>query len=362
MRLDNTKILFITPYPIEGPSSRYRVEQYIPYLEKNDIRCCVRSFVSSAFYRILYKNGCYIRKILFFLWSTIRRFYDIFLAIQSDIVFVHLEAFPFGPPFFEFIISKIFRKKLIYDLDDAIYLGITSSANIFIRRLKYPSKVKKIIRLSRYVITCNEYLESYANRYNKNVMVLHTVVDTEKFIPAFTKNNAILTIGWIGSHSTVPYIEGLRNVFFKLGQRYKIYLKLIGAGKDIKIDGVEVINVEWSLKDEIKELQSLDIGVYPLPDNEWVLGKTGFKTIQYMSVGVPCVVSDIGANRIIVQDGVNGFLAKDENEWVEKLSFLIEDAELRKHIGLQGRRTVEEKFSLKVNAPRFLEVIKKVAG
>ena len=361
MRLDNITVLFITPYPAEGPSSRYRVEQYIPYLEGNGVRCIVRPFVSRAFYEILYKKRFYMRKILFFLYSSIKRFLDIFLAIKSDIIFIHLEIFPFGPHFFEYFFSKILRKKLIYDLDDAIYMGVTSTANTFIKRLKCPSKIKKIIKISQYVIACNEYLGDYARKYNKNVSILHTIVDTEKFVPEVKKNKEKIAIGWIGSHSTAPYIEGLKGVFSRLGMHYKINLKLIGAGKDIKISGIEVINVEWNLEDEIKELQSLDIGVYPLPDNEWILGKTGFKTIQYMSVGIPCVVSDAGANKIIVKDGINGFLAKTEDEWVQKLSALIEDVTLRERIGFAGRKTAEERFSVKVNAPKFLEIIKKVA-
>ena len=114
------------------------------------------------------------------------------------------------------------------------------------------------------------------------------------------------------------------------------------------------------MEDDIKQFQSLDIGVYPLPENEWTFGKTGFKTIQYMSVGIPCVVSSVGTNIDIVKHSINGFLAKTEDEWVEDLSILIENADLRKKIGLAGRRTVEEKFSLKVNAPKYLEILKKV--
>ena len=108
------------------------------------------------------------------------------------------------------------------------------------------------------------------------------------------------------------------------------------------------------------QFQSFDIGVYPLPKDEWVLGKTGFKTIQYMSVGVPAVVSDIGANKIIIEDGINGFLAQTQDEWVEKLANLIEDSALRMRISLAGRRKVEEKYSLKVSAPKFLEIMQRV--
>lgn len=354
------KILFIEPYPTEGPSSRYRVEQYVPYFKDNGITCAVRPFLSSSFYKIIYKKGFYFQKIIFFLQSSIRRFNDIFTAINSEIIFVHLEAFPFGPPVFETIMFLL-GKKIIYDLDDAIYMGITSPQNVFLKYLKCPSKVKKIIRISNHIITCNAYLADYARKYNKNVTIIHTSVDTEKFIPKINNNKHDIIIGWIGSHSTARYLEELKDVFYELSKRYSFTLKIVGAAEhNVKIPNIKIMNVDWSLKDEIEQFQSLDIGVYPLPDNEWTHGKTGFKTIQYMSVGIPCVVSDVGANRQIVQDGINGYLAWKKEEWIEKISKLIEDVSLRNKIGFNGRKTVEKKYSVKVNALLYLDIITKI--
>lgn len=351
------KILFIEPYPTEGPSSRYRVEQYMPYLRSKGIECIVRPFVSPGFYKIIYKKGFYLRKMLFFLQSCIKRIPDFFTGLSCDIIFIHLEAFPLGPPILEWL-WVITGKKIIYDLDDAIYMGITSSANRYLKYLKWPSKIKKIIKLGRHVITCNEYLADYAGKFNKNVTVIHTSVDTDKFVPKDRQADGEITIGWIGSLSTTPYLEVLKNVFFKLSLRHKFNLKIIGAAKhSIEISGVNIINRQWRLEDEIEQFQSLDIGVYPLPENEWTAGKTGFKTIQYMSVGVACVVSDVGPNRVIVENEVNGYLAKTEDEWLERLSRLIENPDLRKKIGSAGRRTVMEKYSLQANAQRFSDVI-----
>ena len=178
--------------------------------------------------------------------------------------------------------------------------------------------------MSKHVITCNTYLADYAGRYNKNITVIHTSVDTSKFMPKDKDDKQDITIGWIGSHSTARYLEQLKDVFKMLAEKHRFNLKIIGADKfDLNIEGVKIMNLAWELKSEISEFQSLDIGVYPLPENEWVMGKTGFKTIQYMSVGVPCVVSNTGANRGIIQDGVNGYLAGTREEWIMKLSMTI---------------------------------------
>ena len=356
------KTLFIEPYPIEGPSSRYRIEQYIPYLKDNGIEPIVRPFISSAFYKILYMKGLYIRKVIFFIQSALKRGIDLLSTLKSDIIFIHLEAFPFGPPVFEYICSKVFKKKIIYDLDDAIYMGATSSANRMVKFLKCPSKIKKIIELSDHVITCNEYLADYAKKYNSNITVIHTSIDTNKFKPVENTKKERVVVGWIGSHSTVAYLESLKDVFYELRKRTGFILKIVGAGKKgIAINGVEIINVDWSLDKEIDEFQSLDIGVYPLPDNEWTRGKTGFKTIQYMSVGVPCVVSLVGANKDIVKEGINGYFADTKDEWIEKLLRLIQNKDLRKRIGAEGRKTAVENFSLKGNAPKYLEIIERVS-
>lgn len=354
------KVLFIEPYPTEGPSSRYRVEQYIPYLQNQGVRCLVRPFVSLPFYRILYKKGLFLKKSSYFILSTLKRLGDIFAALRADIVFIHLESYPLGPPLLECFLA-FSGKKIIYDLDDAIYLGKTSLSNVFLKYLKCPGKIARILKVSSHVITCNSYLAEYVSRYNKKISIIHTGLDTDKFCPRLDRSiREKLTIGWIGSHSTAIYLEQLKNVFSRLAGKYAFKLKIVGAGNhNFHIPGVEVIQLEWKLDDEIAQFQSLDIGVYPLPKEEWVLGKTGFKTIQFMSVGIPCVVSNVGTNPLIVNDGLNGFLAKTDDEWVDKLSCLMENRELRERMGVAGRKTIIEKYSLNVNAPKLLDVLRK---
>jgi glycosyltransferase involved in cell wall biosynthesis len=166
-----------------------------------------------------------------------------------------------------------------------------------------------------------------------------------------------VTLGWIGSHSTVSYLHLLDNVLPQLAARYRIVVKVVGG--HYSLSGLEVSNHPWKLQNELTDLHSFDIGLMPMPDDQWTRSKCGFKLLQYMGVGVPSVASPVGVNRQIVEDGLNGFLANSEEAWIDKLSKLIEDIELRRAMGLRGRATVERQFSVAVNAPRFIDALYK---
>ncbi len=242
-----------------------------------------------------------------------------------------------------------------------MYLRDFKGKNKIISYLRCPSKFYNILKITSHVIVCNKYMRDLVHPYCSNVTVIPTSIDTEKFkLKDYRTKNSKTIIGWIGSHSTLYCLKPLAKIFSILAKKYDFSLKIIGGVEHLDIPGVEVINEKWTLEKDIENFQGLDIGVYPLPKDERAMAKTPFKTVQYMSVGVPAVVSRVGGNIDIIQDGVNGFLADSEEEWIAKLSLLIEDNKLRHKIGLAGRNTVEERYSLKVNAPKFLEVIQKV--
>jgi glycosyltransferase involved in cell wall biosynthesis len=354
---EGMKVLFIVPYPTEGPSSRYRVEQYLPHLRAAGIEATVRSFIRPAsFYQLLYRRGHIWRKALFFLFSAASRLLDVVRASRYDLVFIHREAFPFGPPLVEWLLARL-GCPLVYDFDDAIYLPNSSQANRWLGFLKTPGKTARIISYSRRVIAGNDYLRDYARQYNPQVTIIPTPVDTDLYTvrPYPGAGGSEVTIGWMGSTTTSHYLRLLDDVFRRLAGRYNLTVKVVGG--DYRLEGVNILNRPWSLAGEVADLQSFDIGVMPLPDNEWTRGKCGFKLLQYMGVGVPVVCSPVGVNGEIVQDGVNGYLAATEEEWLTKLSDLIEDASRRQELGRQGRATVEARYSVKVNAPRLLEVL-----
>jgi len=356
------KILFIAPYPFKGASSRYRVCQYFPYLDEKGISYTFSPFFSEAFFEILYQKGHWTLKMLYFLEGTIRRLIDCIRSFRYDAVFIHLEAFPLGITFFERCLKRI-NGRIIYDLDDAIFMKASSEVNSFVKHFKSSLKYPKIISMSTGIITCNQYLsESYVKRYTGlPVEVIHTPIDTDRFSPAPVPiSNDPVLLGWIGSPTTAVYLESIIPWLESLYGEIPFHLKIIGANRQIESNCIPIIQRNWEYETEVDEFRSLDIGLYPLPDNDWIKGKTGFKPIQYMAVGIPCVCSALGSNLTIIKDGWNGFLASNETEWKTKLGCLIRNPELCREMGRRGRECAVREYSVYANAEKFLKVIESV--
>lgn len=355
------RILFLVPYPTEGPSNRYRVEQYLPYLKRAGIEYTVCPFMSSACYKILYLPKKRVKRFIYFLYNMMRRLWVVYKAKDYDIVFIHLEAFPIGSAFLEWIVAKLMCKPIIFDFEDAIYLKRKGSRSWLINFIKMPWKFYDILRLSAHVIVCNKYMKDLVIKYNPNVTVIPTAIDTDEFtVKKMPPGNNKLILGWIGSHTTLPCLLDIQKPLQKISEKYDVVLKIVGGGRNVNIPGAEVINEKWILENDVQSFQSLDIGLYPLPQDERARAKTPFKTIQYMSVGIPVVASRAGAIDDIVKDGINGFLVSSEEQWFEKLSSLIENVQLRRDLGFSGRKTVEQRYSIAVNAPKFLVIIQSV--
>ena len=354
-------ILFIVPYPVDcAPSQRLKFEQHLGYLKRNGIKCTVRPFMSQRFYNIVYKEGMLLKKIGFTLLCYIKRIFTLFEAVRSDIVYLHLEASPFGPPVFECFL-KFIKKKIIYDIDDAIFMPNYNQVNRIVKLLDDPNKVFKIFQFSSHIIVVTNYLKKRALAYNSNVTYIPPTIDTDKYHPKADYNKkGVVCIGWSGSRTSSIYLKLLDNVLRVISKKYDVRIKVIG-NTDFKIEGISnFTSMDWCRETEVEDLQEIDIGLYPLPKNEWVLGKGGLKALQYMGMGIPVVCSDIGACTEFIDDGINGYLVDSDDEWVDKISMFVESHELRKKIGLAGRKTVEDKFSVKANSIKYLETINKV--
>jgi L-malate glycosyltransferase len=352
--------LFLTPYPAHcAPSQRLKFEQYYARFEAHGIRVVVSPFVTPALWRVLYRRGFWIRKLAFGVLGHLRRLRDLRRARRFDFVYVHLWALPFGPPWFE---EHLTRRgvRVIYDIDDLIYLPRASAANLFVRAFRRRDRIVRIMRAASHVIVSTRYLGQFAAGHNAHVTTISSTIDTDAYRPRrHSDARDAVTIGWSGSHSTAPFLDVIAPALRELSRRFKIRLLVVGA-VPFAMEGVDVEARPWSLDRETADLSEMDIGVYPLPEEEWVLGKSGLKALQYMGVGVPVVASRIGAACEFIRDEDNGFLAGSHEEWVDRVSRLVLDPSLRTRMGLAGRATVEEGYSLRRTAPVYLRIIESV--
>ncbi len=356
--MNGKKILFICPYPEnEAPSQRLKYEQYFPYLRSQGYSITVSPFISPAFWKIIYHKGNLLFKLFYGLSGYFRRLGDLFRIHKFDMVYVHLWGTPMGPPIYEWLLKKTARK-IIYDIDDLVYLKNTvSKVHPLITYIKGRQKPLFLMKHADHVITCTPYLDSFVRKLNQHTTDISSTVDTDIYKPANNyNNNSKITLGWSGSLSTAKYFYLLGPVLKKLSALYDFNILVIGD-PNVKIEGLKIESIAWEEKEEVTNLQKIDIGLYPLPDEEWVLGKSGLKAIQYMALGIPTVATAIGANYRVIEEGVSGFLVASESGWIEKLSILIKDATLRKSIGESARKRVEDLFSVKANAPKYLSVL-----
>jgi glycosyltransferase involved in cell wall biosynthesis len=352
------KILFLVPYPVgESPSQRFRFEQYFDALKARGYSFEIDSFFQGKNWKVIYGN----RRLPAFrlvAWGFWRRLMSVWRVSRFDFVFIHREATPIGPPIFEWLIAKGFRKKIIYDFDDAIWLTDKTEEPSVTGFLRWRQKVKSICRWS-YKVSCgNVYLCNYARRFQQQVIYNPSTIDTARIkSKLFTNHNkGKIVIGWTGSHSTLKYLKTLEPVFQELEKdNPMIELTIICDEQPLlKLKSMTFIN--WSRETELEDLSKIDIGVMPLPNDEWAKGKCGFKALQYMSLGKPAVVSPVGVNTRIVDNGINGFHCSEAGDWLDRLRYLVKEAGVRAEMGKKGREKVFTDYSVASNTENFLSL------
>lgn len=364
-------IVFLVPYPHGiAPGQRFRFEQYINLLRAEKYQVSILSFLSDTAYSILYKRGHTINKAYSIVLGFIKRFLYLFKLLNVDYVFIFRESSPIGPPVFEWIIAKVLRKKIIYDFDDAIWLTDKLSEGKIEKLIRWRSKVSSICKWS-YKISCgNAYLADYAKQFNSNVIINPTTIDTEQVHnpknllrvatsgekDVVLKDNSSVVIGWTGSHSTLKYLENLETVLSKIEAKFEHVSFAVIADRKPEMRLKRLNFIPWNKDTEVEDLFRLDIGIMPLPNDEWTKGKCGFKALQYMSLGIPAVASPVGVNTTIIKQGVNGYLAKTDQEWFNALADLINHSELRERLGVKAIEMVESSYSVNSNKERFLNL------
>ncbi len=348
--------------PGRSPGQRFRFEQYLNYLNKNGFQAHISHLIDENDDSKFYAPGKFFAKFRILLKSIRKRLKDLRLAKKIDIIFIYREAIMLGTTFFESRLKKM-GIPVIVDFDDSIWLKDVSEGNRNLAFLKRPSKTPAIIRLSDAAFTGNNYLADYARKYNSNVKVFPTTIDTDYYLPVERIANNPICIGWTGSSTTLKHLVMAIPVLKEIRKKYgeQVCFRVISDEPLIAdIDGLK--NIRWKKETEVSDLNEIDIGIMPLPDNDWTKGKCGFKGLQYMALEIPAVMSPVGVNNEIVDNGKNGFLAEGHKDWFEKLCLLIDSFELRKKMGKKGRQTVIEKYSFHSQKDKYLKYFKEIAG
>ena len=351
------KVLMLTKYGPQGASSRLRTMQYLSWFEQAGIQCDVFPLISDEALKAKYNKQSYssgeLRQTY---WNRIR----LLLSAKNEysLVWIEKEALPWTPAWFEkMLLANI---PYVLDYDDALFHNYDMHRLPIVRTV-FSKRLDTLMAGASLVVCGNYYLADRAKQAGARwVEIVPTVIDITRYFTSEQKAREDKpTVVWIGSPSTAQYVQDIARPLAELNRQVPFKLRIIGA--NLNIEGVDIENLPWTEDTEVPLVAESDIGIMPLPDTPWTNGKCGYKLIQYMACGLPVVGSDVGANKNIVDEGVNGHLVSSDAQWVETLKTLLQNPELRQQYGRQGRIDAEERFCVQKTAPRLIELLRKVA-
>jgi glycosyltransferase involved in cell wall biosynthesis len=324
--------LFVLTNNPERASFKQRIAVYLNTLRANGINCEVARFPSGSLAR---------RKLLK-------------KAAGFDALFLHKKRL--NP--LDALWLRRYARKVIYDFDDAVMYDDKNPEKLSRKRQK---SFQRTVRLADMVIAANPYLAAHAKSFNKNVEVLATGLNVSDYEQSAHKpDDGKIRMVWIGSKSTLRYLAEISDVLEEIGSRFNNVVLRIICDDFFDLQNMKVEKCLWSLEKQIEDLAESHIGLSPLPSDRFTKGKSGgFKILQYAAAGLP-VIASLGVNADCVREGVNGFLAGGRDDWVEKISRLLRDSQLRKQMGRAGRVEVQ-RFDLGVIGERLCNLVKRCA-
>jgi glycosyltransferase involved in cell wall biosynthesis len=321
--------LLILSNNLNNPGFRQRIEVFLDTLRTNGIKCEVAKL----------PLGSLARKKLF---KKARDF---------DGVLLHRKKLNF---FDAFWLGR-YSKKLIYHFDDAIMYSDKNPERPSRSRL---IPFRRSVKLADMVIAGSSYLAEHARKFNPNVEILLTGIKFSDYqSEGPSKDNDRIRLVWIGSKSTLRYLAEIKPALEEVGSRFDNVILRIICDDFMDLENMPVEKRIWSKDTRATELATCDIGLAPLPDNPFTRGKCSFKVFEYASAGLPVVASPIGTNSDYVRNNVTGFLVTDTPEWIDKITQLINEPQLRKKMGQNGRAHAQ-KFDISVIGEQFTRLIK----
>lgn len=343
-----------------SPGQRFRLEQWAPHLERDHgVSLELAPFESAALTSVLYERGRHAEKAGLLLRDFARRALDVARARRYDVVIMYREAALLGPAFYEYLLRGLGIPTIV-DFDDAIWLHEATGPNGVFARLRFPKKIATICRLSSVVTVGNLHLAEWARVHNPRTHVVPTTIELGAYrdLPPPPADGQ-LVIGWTGSLSTLRYLETARGAIERVAAARPTRVEIVCSHPPSRpFAGAETHFVPWRAQTEALDVARFGVGIMPVPDEPVGRGKCGCKALQYMAAERPVVLSPVGVNADIVQDGENGIFATTENEWVEALLRLGDSAELRAKLARAGRRTVEQGFSAEAGAAKLARAVR----
>ena len=359
------KMLVMCPYPVGvAAGQRLKFEQYYDDWRDAGWEISVSTFMDRKLWSVAYQHGHLLSKAVRTLRGISRRIGDLLRVRRYDLVYCFMYVTPVATSLFERL-TRALARKLIYDIEDNVLVGQAlkgSLPNPVLRALKGSGKAHYLVRRADHVITSSPFLNDKCLKINEKraCSYISSSVDTARFVPANRySNESTPVVGWTGTFSSSVYLDLLRPVLQELARRRSFRLRVIG-NFDYELDSVDLEVIRWTAEREVEDLQAIDIGVYPLPLEEWVTGKSGLKAIQYMAFGIPCVATEVGTTPMLIRDGENGLLVRTQEEWVSALERLLDDPDLRRQLGEQARRDAVDHYSLRAVARDYRRVLASV--
>ncbi len=349
------RIIIFTKYNKMGPSSYYRVYQF---LEKSNQKYSIdiQYFWGDYYFKYIV-NKIGFQKYVFILpglfIGVLRRLFFLFFKLyRYDAVRIEKDFLPGFPVLFEYFIKFVLKKKIIFEFDDAVFLT------------NFPrNKTPKLISLSNVVIAGNNLLKQYAQKYNSNITVIPTGVDYEQYMNIKSVRvewSSNIVIGWIGSSSGLKYIKEIEPALFNLEKKgYKFEFRII-CNEDIELKLKNKKFIKWNRDSADIDMSYFDIGIMPLSNDEFSKYKCGFKIIQYIAMKIAVVASPYGINQEIINNGESGFLAETTLEWEESLERLLIDSELRRKLSEDAYSDTIGKFDLSRIQLKYDEVYSRL--
>lgn len=362
--------MVLATHPEVAPSTRFRVDQYRPFLARQGIELAYSFLFDKQEYQAIRSSEGTLLKGTRFLRALARRRKVLRSRLDADLVWIEREIAP--------ALGGVFRSALdgltvpiVYDFDDAVYLP-RPGGHPLLGKLNAPAlQTVDLCSRAHTVFAGNSVLADFAEEHSDRVMILPTVINTDRFLPgpdvAWDPRSTPSpgdppVIGWVGSHSTLPYLLERVEAFRALRRIHAFRLRIVSNRPPPEIHGVDVDYVPWTPESEVSVFHGLSVGVYPVGDDPWTRGKCGFKAIEYLSCGVPCVASPVGVIKDIVVPEETGLWASTDEEWCGAMARMLENPREAALWGSQGRKHVVDRYSVKSVLPRLASALRTAAG